>query len=826
MKKTLVSITLFFASLVAATAQVQLGGHPYVPSSTDSNGGAVVLTTGGASTCNLYILAGGCAITYYSGGAVGADGPWVGTIIIGTLAGAPPYTLQLPWTPGRNYTIVNSTAHDILLQAWDITTSAASGTVTDLAGRSQVLLTASFDTSSNQSYETIVPTVNFPTGVLWGNGSTSAPSAISALYYASRVSGTAALPIADCAPTASSTGLTDSWAALNAITSAGGNDLEVDGCFALSAALNVGSNTTIHATIPGAGFIMLPASNAPVLQNVHLNAPTTSSGTGGYLVSNQADSNIRVRDLMLNANSLQAVTGSGSPAHKFSPAGLLVFCTNFVGVNLLTEQENTCYDSGGFQFFFSNDSNVYVQNNTAWPLLPIVAEKETDCIHFIGPDEYIFNQNNTLTCGDDSVAYNADDGNRGGDASIASYVKWGPIQHVHDTDNLIMNSYNGLRFYSGSELIDDVTVTNFHGNACGIVGQFDAYTTYGNGNLGTIKIDGWNLPTTWACNPYGLTPVDINLSAAFVNFDFGGLQITNPTTTAPILAVDGAGTNGLLSIHDWKISTQSTTTTNVVELSGSEVRALSLFGNTWDDPSGNSGTFVSGSTVPERITCSGYDGTRAPLASGFVPSIENGDCFTSNAYPSVTTYINTVFNEAASGTTLAGTTPATCTNGCTGPWSLASGTDFTYQTGGGIQTTAYNAAEDIINSGAANGVIRINVSACTLGSSSARCAISFRYLNSTNFVALQICSACVSGGYGVQLLNVSGGAGTVLSSVAGTVTGNYTITLSGGSVSVITPASTSPITGTTTNTTGTDISLELDTAAGTFGVSSLSVKSQ
>jgi hypothetical protein len=40
--------------------------------------------------------------------------------------------------------------------------------------------------------------------------------------------------------------------------------------------------------------------------------------------------------------------------------------------------------------------------------------------------------------------------------------------------------------------------------------------------------------------------------------------------------------------------------------------------------------------------------------------------------PTSTTYVNTTFSEAASGN-LAGTTPATCTNGCVGPWKLASG---------------------------------------------------------------------------------------------------------------------------------------------------------
>lgn len=151
-------LTLFLASLFVAlplAAQVQIGGHVYVPSSTDSSLGAAYFTTGGSSTCNAYAIVAPCVLSPTPAGAQGgADMPWVGTIYINSLAGAPPYTLLLPWTVGRNYTIVNQTGHDVLLQAWNIPGAAVSGTITDLAAASQVLLAASYKTTV-QSYEAV-----------------------------------------------------------------------------------------------------------------------------------------------------------------------------------------------------------------------------------------------------------------------------------------------------------------------------------------------------------------------------------------------------------------------------------------------------------------------------------------------------------------------------------------------------------------------------------------------------------------------------------------------------------------------------------------------
>ena len=112
---------------------------------------------------------------------------------------------------------------------------------------------------------------------------------------------------ADVAPGSTATG-TDRAVALNAALSGGNVNLVVDGQYGLSTSLVLYSNTAVSC-LPGMGFIMQPASDAPVLTNAHHNAPTTKSGTGGYVVSNIADHNIKVEGCTLNANSLQAVTG-------------------------------------------------------------------------------------------------------------------------------------------------------------------------------------------------------------------------------------------------------------------------------------------------------------------------------------------------------------------------------------------------------------------------------------------------------------------------------------------------------------------------------------
>jgi hypothetical protein len=297
-------------------------------------------------------------------------------------------------------------------------------------------------------------------------------------------------------------------------------------------------------------------------------------------VSNQVDSGIKVSGCVLNASSLQSVTGTNSQgtAHGATPGGQFVYAANFVGVNGLVLDRNTIYDSGTFEIFESNDSNVYNTNNTIYPVLPVVAKKFTDCIHLIGPDTEIYNQNNTETCGDDSNAYNADDGNRtgSGDANaayVASDVKWGPITQWHDDNNTLLNSYYGIRLYSATELIDQGEITNLHGNLCGNTGTFAALAALGTGNIGTVRINGWNLPTSGTCNSFSF-PYNFYISSNFLNLDIVGVQETNPGVNWPMITMS-AGTGGVLSLSDWKLSTQTSSFSNVLALNGGTIRQIS-----------------------------------------------------------------------------------------------------------------------------------------------------------------------------------------------------------------------------------------------------------
>jgi hypothetical protein len=616
-------------------------------------------------------------------------------------------------------------------------------------------------------------------------------------------------------PGSSATGTTDASSIINTAISGGNVDLEVDGGYALSTNLVVSSNTTIHCIAPQYGFIMQAAANVPVIMNAHQNAPTTSSGTGGYLVSSIGDTNIRINGCQLNLNSTQSVTGTNgsSVPHSVNPStGQGVPGVMFGAVQGLFFENNEVYDTGSVGFFASNAQNVRVVSNYIHQPTPLVQEKNTDGVHFIGPDDQLYVQNNTINAGDDSIAYNADDNNVETPSSAPAWVKNGPITNVHDDNNFILASSFGLRLYSGTSLIDNVEVSNLHGSACGNTGTFEANSGVGVGNVGTVRINGWNLPTSGTCNVYS-QPYNFIISENIQSLQLSAVQLANPGVNWPVLT-QAAGNVGILSLRDWDLNTQSSTFSNVVALSGGTIGQLASSGMNWYDASANTGSFFSGSVVPAILTCSNYAGPNRLLASGFVPAMENGDCFT-NTYATV--YINTVFSEASSGTNLAGTTPATCAHGCTGSWSLPSGTDLTYQTGGGVATSTVNGAFDVMTSGATNGVFRFNESACS-GSSSI-CQYVLRGTNASNKVIVSITtgnSTCIYDDVsGTPTSLACGGSGPL---------GNYTVTFNGTQISVLDPNSTTIGPVTTANTTGTQVGLGA-AASTNMKVLSMSVKS-
>lgn len=220
---------------------------------------------------------------------------------------------------------------------------------------------------------------------------------------------------------------------------------------------------------------------------------------------------------------------------------------------------------------------------------------------------------------------------------------------------------------------------------------------------------------------------------------------------------------------------------------------FSLYG---DFPFGVSSNLPASTTIGGKAVCLA-DGTNCPSAGAVV-------------------YLNTIFNEHTSGN-LATTTPATCTAGSGCTWVLPSGTDFTYQSGGGVATSTPNSNFDLINTGHTDETIRWAIPTCS-GTGGAPCQLAIRYTNISNFIAVTF-----TVGGGVTVTDVVAGTGTVIGSIgAGTNTGNYTIIMSGTTVNI------TNVTGTTgnmtTGNTGTLTGMLLGTGTA-MAVSSLSAKS-
>jgi hypothetical protein len=328
-----------------------------------------------------------------------------------------------------------------------------------------------------------------------------------------------------------------------------------------------------------------------------------------------------------------------SVAHTVDPkAGVFVVGVHFVGVDNLLFDHNEVYDSGTFSAFFSNVTYARVTNNYVHEPRPLIPLKFTDGLHFIGPDSFLWIQNNRVNAGDDSIALNADDGNRpgSGDPNYANSqfagVRWGWITDAHIDNNTLDEAFFGLRLYSATELIDRVSVTNTSGTVCGTTASLQRLAKLGDGNFGKIRIDGWTLQTDGTCDNYKL-PYNFVVSSDYTDLQISHVSIANPRADWPIYdQTHGAG--GTLSLRDWDLNTNTSTLSRVVVLEGGTVRQLAVSGMNWLDQPRNTGSFFSGSVIPSVFTCSNYAGPGRLFASGFGPPVKNGDCF-------MTTYLAT-----------------------------------------------------------------------------------------------------------------------------------------------------------------------------------------
>lgn len=211
------------------------------------------------------------------------------------------------------------------------------------------------------------------------------------------------------------------------------------------------------------------------------------------------------------------------------------------------------------------------------------------------------------------------------------------------------------------------------------------------------------------------------------------------------------------------------------------------------------------------VNCGGVPGGTSTTGCGGVPG---------NSGASIT-YVNTTFNEASASTPLAGTTPATCSNGCIGPWTLPNGgTDFTYTGSSSVTTTTPNPSDefDQINTGVADSVIRWNMSACAGTSGGAFCQILVRRSSGDNYIAVN----CYPTSNVCQMFD-GPSFSQIGGSITGSVDGSYTMTLTGSSI--LLSSANGSISGTTGNTSGTDVAFYMGGTGTLMSLTSFSVKS-
>jgi len=285
------------------------------------------------------------------------------------------------------------------------------------------------------------------------------------------------------------------------------------------------------------------------------------------------------------------------------------------------------------------------------------------------------------------------------------------------------------------------------------------------------------------------------------NVAVSGNSIQSASTASIQLATDSditIGNNILYAISGTPTTTFiAATGLTYSSLLGNSISGYGSTGFTLDSSSNNNIAFDAVDTTNIASACT---------------NAGTGNTITAPTCTATVVYINTIFNEASSGN-LVGTTPATCTNGCVGPWAVngSTSTDWTY-TGSSSITGSGALQTDEINSGQTNETLRWTVT------TNGNMAVFGRFPGTgTTYFVVQIVS-----GTGVTPQNVVSGVTTnACSPIAGSTIGSYTLALSGTAFTLTAPSGS--CSGTISATTGSDVGLIA--VSGTNTLTAFSAKS-
>ncbi len=572
-----------------------------------------------------------------------------------------------------------------------------------------------------------------------GNSATSTLT-LTDVVYASTLPGVVSDSV--LTPGAQVTGA-DAAASLQEVLNRGGIHLVIDGRFTLFASLILYSNDEVEV-LPGAGLIMASDSNCEMFLNGHPNAPDTPSGTGGFLVSNQIDHNISiVNQGILNFNSTGgAVTGADSLGgnnalvqHKSNPAtGKQVNGLRFVGVNGLSLVPGEMYDSGTFTMTFANDSNVDIGAGNIHHPMPLVQGKNTDGLHFFGPDTVVHIHDLDIASGDDAIGLNADDIQEpqtyNFEGTAYQGVLHGPITKVNVEHVRLHNSLAGIRLLSLTELIDQITVSDVTGTTLGpgfVATKF--FASGGLGHFGTVSVDGYDVmslndPATRLWNPIRAA---FELDGNWKSFSASNLRYAHPASSVPLLRY-GSGKMQSMTVEDLSLDDQTGSIVSEVFQIGGRIEQLTATGTRAAVPTGWPGSIFSGTQPPEQLIVNGYSGPSALLALNWSDTARTGDAFPFANGNGVSYALRTAFDEGRAGESLIGTLPAMGA----GTWLQPSGAPPMF-VAGGIDVPDVDAADaTVIDTGLVDGTVNYTFAAFEDGWSE----LALRYSDRNHYIAV------------------------------------------------------------------------------------------
>ena len=418
-------------------------------------------------------------------------------------------------------------------------------------------------------------------------------------------------------------------AALDRIGSANGGTLVMDGLAALGGPLKVWSNTRIIANYRGAGFLMLANSGGSALNNKHF----VSSYNGGSPVfdgSTIVDHNITVEGITIYGGAYNGAGGNASYG-SLDSYGQFIGAMNWFGVQGLRLSGIEIYDGGGLITHCHNVFNVRVDDyktidqavlhqfqiggvvNLAgttysalgYPNLTGV-RGGSDGFHINGPCDDFIGNGFALCVSDDGIGINADDtvivptagatfpeyvgplafgGTNGWNSVFVGPITRVKISNIHCVCSLStcrMFSGNGTGAYAsyGNSRLDSVTVRGSSGVNFGRAVVMKPEYLGGNGNIGQVTIEDFNVTVGTAGNTG--TDAYVNASA---NID--RLTIRNTSRILPQLGTGQSvlctqGTIRDLDISDMHVWESSGTIPGpLVEINGGTVERLAVTQSSW-----------------------------------------------------------------------------------------------------------------------------------------------------------------------------------------------------------------------------------------------------